>query len=299
MYILITAAKNEAIYIGQTIESVITQTIKPIQWVIVDDGSTDSTPEIIRNHNVLHPWISLLMRQGGIRNFGSQALSLNFGWNEIKKGIKANSLSFEYVGVLDADITLPEYYYERVMEHLCASNKLALAGGWVHEPIGKGFKPRANNNEHSVPGAIQFFKRAVFEKIGGFVPTKYGGLDWIASIEVERLGYQCRAFKELPVFHHKPSVYDFLSGVKYALRQGRMDASLGCLFLYHLARDLKRVSATPFLINSVIRLAGYLYERARGECVLHPGTLSFFRKQQRERLLSLLPNLIKAGKPTH
>jgi len=299
MYVLITAAKNEAKYIGQTIESVIRQTIKPIQWVIVDDGSSDSTAEIVRNHKVSHPWISLLVRRGGLRSFGSQADSLNFGWNAIKKEISSNSLFFEYVGLLDADITLPAYYYERVMEQLCISNKLGLAGGWVYEPSSGGFKARANNSEHSVPGAIQFFRRFVFEKIGDFMPTKYGGLDWVASIEVERLGYQCRAFKELPVFHHKPSVHDFFSGVKHSLRQGRMDASLGCLFLYHLARDLKRLSTTPFVISAIIRLAGYLYERVGGECVLLPDTLLFFRQKQRERLLSALPTLFSAGKPTN
>jgi hypothetical protein len=46
-YALITAARNEAAFIRLTIESVISQTIRPAKWVIVSDGSTDATNELV------------------------------------------------------------------------------------------------------------------------------------------------------------------------------------------------------------------------------------------------------------
>ena len=91
-YVLVTPARNEAAFIEQTIQSVIHQTIKPLRWVIVSDGSTDLTDEIVKEYVRQYPWIELVRmpdRQG--RHFGGKAIAFNAGHDRLK------SLDFSFI----------------------------------------------------------------------------------------------------------------------------------------------------------------------------------------------------------
>src|SRR5580692_10596550 len=97
-YVLLTAAKNEEAYIGETIASVLRQTVHPVAWFIMDDGSTDRTAQIVEEQARLHPFIRLQSagaREG--RNFGSQYKAITAAFE------LARSLDFDFVGVHDAD----------------------------------------------------------------------------------------------------------------------------------------------------------------------------------------------------
>src|SRR5262249_61968886 len=71
-YLLISACRDEAKYMRQTLDSVISQSIPPTRWVIVDDGSTDSTPQILAEYQAKHNWIDVITRSNrGKRSVGS------------------------------------------------------------------------------------------------------------------------------------------------------------------------------------------------------------------------------------
>ena len=79
-YALVTSAKNEEGYIEKTIQSVISQTIRPIRWIIVDDGSSDHTTEIANAYANRHPWMVVVRNFGVIsRDFASKARSFAVG----------------------------------------------------------------------------------------------------------------------------------------------------------------------------------------------------------------------------
>ena len=125
-YILLTAAKNEEAYIGQCIESVLRQTVRPRAWFIMDDGSSDRTATIVGEFAAKYPFIRLYSAgQGAGRNFGSQYKALSAAYS------LARELEFGFVGVHDADIA-PERsdYYEAMLGKFQDNPRLGIAGGY-------------------------------------------------------------------------------------------------------------------------------------------------------------------------
>src|ERR1700690_531640 len=102
-YVLITPARNEAQFIELTIKSVLAQTVRPVKWIIVSDGSTDGTDEIVRGYTKDHPWIELVrMPERRERHFAGKVHAFNAGCQRIK------NLDFEVIVSLDGDISFDE-----------------------------------------------------------------------------------------------------------------------------------------------------------------------------------------------
>src|SRR4030095_7573955 len=99
-YVLITPARNEERFIEKTLASMVAQTMLPERWVIVDDGSTDRTAEIVQGYAKQFRWIELAQRpQRQDRNFAGKAHAFNAGFERVR------SFQFEVIGNLDADIS--------------------------------------------------------------------------------------------------------------------------------------------------------------------------------------------------
>src|SRR5436305_1790882 len=105
-YVLITPARNEAAFIEQTIVSVVRQTVRPVKWVIVDDGSTDATAEIVARHAAGQPWIELVrMPEHHERHFAAKVHAFNAGLARMQ------GASYHAIGCLDGDISFDEDYF--------------------------------------------------------------------------------------------------------------------------------------------------------------------------------------------
>ena len=196
-YILLTAARNEEDYIRGTIESVINQSIKPLKWIIVDDGSTDGTAKIAQEYLSNHPFIELVSVSGDSnRNFGSKAKAINFAFK------KASPLNFEFVGNLDSDITFDSTYFESIIQEMSLDPNLGLAGGMRFD-FQDGEFIFISNTEDSVGGPYQFFRRKCFEQIGGYQVLPYGGIDTVAEVGVRMIGWQVRSFPNYKLYHHR------------------------------------------------------------------------------------------------
>src|SRR5450432_3698348 len=106
-YVLITPARNEADYIELTLQSMVAQTVLPLKWVIVSDGSTDGTDDIVRRYMPDNPWIELLrMPERQERHFAGKAHAFNAGYDRVK------DLDFDIVGNLDADVSFEPAHFE-------------------------------------------------------------------------------------------------------------------------------------------------------------------------------------------
>lgn len=251
-YVLVTAARNEAAYIEQTILSVLAQTVLPERWVIVSDGSTDATDGIIETHAKKHTFLECvrLDREERDRNFAAKVHAINRGYERIR------GVDFEFIGTLDADVTLPDTYYENIIGEFRKDPRLGVAGGFIHEPVGGQFRSRPFNSTKSVAGSIQFFRRECFDSIGGLVPAVHGGEDTIAFIMARMKGWKVEAYPYLIVHHHKP-VSGANNRVWSLYRQGVMDYSLGYHPVAEIAKCMRRVAEKPFLFGSVIWLCGF------------------------------------------
>ena len=197
-YVLISPARNEEKYIAKTMESVINQTVLPIKWVIVSDGSTDSTDQIVSWYATSHEYIQLLrVSNREKRDFSSKV-------NAFKAGVRQlNGLEYDFIGNLDADVSFEPDYFERVLEKFAENEKLGIGGGKVLELQNGDYKERTGDRPFVVAGAVALFRRRCYEEVGGFIPLKVGGEDSVAQISARMKGWEVKPFSELKVLHHR------------------------------------------------------------------------------------------------
>lgn len=281
-YALITAAKNEDNYIRRMLQSVVDQTRPPKVWVIVSDGSTDRTDEFVMDFAWNHDFIRLLrLDNQGVRAFSSQAFASNAGYGGIKH------MEFDFVGFLDADISLDASYYEKLLTICKANPRIGIAGGEIFEYQSGRFQPRFGNSEDCVPGAIQLFRRQCFEDIGArFIPLQYGGQDFVANEMAKKKGWEVRSFSGLPVFHHRPTGTAETSLWRARFRLGMADYFMGYQALFEICKCIRRVTMWPFCIGSVLQFCGYVYPGLTRQRKTVPDEfVRYLRQDQMRRVL--------------
>jgi len=279
-YILLTAAKNEAAYITKTIESVLRQSVLPVAWFIMDDGSTDETATIIESYAAKHPFIRLNSagsREG--RNFGSQYKAIQAAYE------LAKPLEFDFMGMQDADIA-PERsdYYEAILGEFERNPRLGIAGGLIYELANGKWEYRKSNSDDSVAGGIQMFRRKCFEQIGGYKPLFFGGSDSLALLDAQILGWEIRTRADHKILHYRPTS---TAGGKWRglFRSGLEDASFGNHPLFELFKCGRRVMNPPVVLGSVVRFCGYLWWNLSGrDAVIPTEKVAFLRKEQMAKL---------------
>jgi glycosyltransferase involved in cell wall biosynthesis len=283
-YVLASSARNEGACIGQTIDSIARQTRTPLQWVIVDDGSTDDTAEIVRERAKEYPWLTLLPRkQAKERSYQSQYAAVM----EACAAITAES--YAYIGKVDTDLIFDrEDHYESLIAAMEEQPKLGITGGWIEEDLGRGYEARVGNHHNSAPGGIQLFRRDCFEAIGGYHPLPYGGSDWLAEVMTRRCGWEVYTFEDFPVKHLRPTG-GFEGAIRSAWRWGKRDASFGTLFVFCALKCARRITLKPYGLSSLIWLSGYLAFRIKQEQVAIPiEDCKYLRKEQRGRIKQML-----------
>ncbi|MFQ5793408.1 MAG: glycosyltransferase family 2 protein, partial [Acidobacteriota bacterium] len=195
-YALVTPARNEEEYIERTFQSVVRQTKRPIRWIIVSDGSTDGTDQIVHKYAQFHPWIELIhLPDRKDRNFAGKARAFNIGYQRLRQ------VPYDIIGNLDADLSFDEEYFAFLLEKFAEMPDLGVAGTPFVEGAGH-YDYWFTNIEH-VSGACQLFRRECFEGIGGYVRVKGGGIDWIAVTTARMKGWKTRTFVEKACFHHR------------------------------------------------------------------------------------------------
>ena len=195
-YVLITPARNEEQYVRKALDSVAAQTQLPVRWVIVDDGSTDRTAEIVRDYARRFPWIQLVQRsEHEDRSFAGKVRAFNAGFEQVQ------SLAFDVVGNLDADISFDPGYMEFLLRKFSEDPKLGVAGTPFTQDGGYDSARDSFEGESYVAGGVQMFRAKCFAEVGGYVPLRGGGIDWIAVTTARMKGWKVQSFREKR-FHH-------------------------------------------------------------------------------------------------
>lgn len=286
-YILITPARNEEGYVEETIQSVISQTILPKRWIIVSDGSTDRTDEIVSKYAEKYEFIQLMRANThSERNFGSKVDAFNFGYQRLK------NIKYDYIGNLDADITFESDYFERIIGKFNSNSKLGVAGGWIHELHNGKYRERWGNRIKNVPGAIQLFRRKCFEEIGGYIPFEKGGIDTIAEAKVRMHGWEVKSFPSIYVFHHRCTGFNNSNMFSNGFRGGIKHYTLGYHPIYEVAYCVRRLGYKPYIIGSFLNFAGYFWSFFLKENRPLPlEFVKFLREEQLERLKAIFKKI--------
>lgn len=278
VYVLITPARNEARFIELTIKSVVEQTVRPLRWVIVSDGSTDGTEDIVNKYIADHSWIELIrMPERRERDFAGKVRAFNAGYARMQ------DLNYDVIGNLDADVEFEEDYFDFLLRRFAENPHLGVAG----TPFREGsfqYDYRFTSIEH-VSGQVQMFRRQCFEDVGGYVPRKIGGIDHVAVITARMRGWQTRSFLEKTYVHHRQMGTATQSTLIVPFQVGRADYILGSHPFWQLCRCIYQMTRPPIVLNGILRLAGFTWAMLTGlERQVPLDLLRFRRKEQMRRL---------------
>lgn len=290
-YVLITPARNEAAFIEQTVRSVVAQTVLPLRWIIVSDGSTDGTDEIVERYLPGRPWLELLrLPPRAERDFAAKVRAFEAGYRRVR------NLPFTVVGNIDADVSFPEDFMAFLLDKFESMPRLGVAGTHYVEGDFHSFTD-SYINVHHVNGQIQLFRRTCFEEIGGYVPIRGGGIDWVAVTTARMKGWLTYSFGERTFRHHRKMGTAASSELGARFHYGRKDYFLGGHPLWELLRGGFQMARPPYVLGGLALLAGYVSCWISGrERVVSAELMRFHRAEQMGRLRELLESRFRLNR---
>lgn len=265
----------------QTIESVLAQSVKPDKWVIVDDGSTDGSAEILKEYSSANDWIQIITRPDrGRRSVGPGVIDAFYeGYAAISPG------DYTYLCKLDLDLRLPRDYFQLLMRKMREQPDLATVSGKAYLERNGRLVSERHGDEISI-GASKFYRIDRFLKIGGFVRgVMWDGID----CHLCRMhGWSARSYDEenLRFVHLRP-----MGSSQTSIRVGRMRHGSGQYFmgtglLWMLVTAVYRIPERPYVIGGLYILAGWLRSFFKKEPRFeYPGFRAFLRQYHRDALV--------------
>jgi biofilm PGA synthesis N-glycosyltransferase PgaC len=260
-YLIISPCRNEAGYMRTTLECIEKQSVLPKLWLIVDDGSTDETPQILAEFAQRHPWVQVLTREDrGHRAVGPGVIEAFYaGYDSVDVD------QFTYLCKLDLDLEIPPLYFERLMERMEANPKIATCSGKSYIRLPDGTTRFERHGDETSLGMTKFYRVTHFKTMGGFVrEVMWDGID---CHRCRMLGLIACSWDEpdLRFIHLRPmgsSQQGILTG---RMRHGFGQYFMGTGFLFMLASALTRLNDKPFVLGSLAMLWGWCGSALRGD----------------------------------
>ncbi len=290
--LLITPARNEARHIEKTIRSMVAQAVRPDKWIIVNDGSTDETGQIIDKYAATHGWIERLdMPVHRDRSFAAKANSFNTACKV------AGWLSYDIVGNIDADIAFEPDFLEFLLRKFVEDPRLGVAGTPFLEEGGYDSAVDSFEGERHVSGQCQLFRRNCLQDVGGYVPNKAGGVDWIAVTTARMKGWTTRSFREKRFFHHRTLGTAERGPLAALYSYGQKDYYLGGSIVWELFRVTYRLVMPPRLVGGLVLGAGFLSAALiRTPRAVSKELMQFHRREQMTKLKAILSTVVRFKK---
>jgi glycosyltransferase involved in cell wall biosynthesis len=286
-YALITPARNEEANLARLIGSMVMQTQKPEAWIIVDDGSSDRTPEVADEAARKNRWIQVVHRPIQLdRSFAGKVRAFNEGY------AKARALDYDVIGNLDADVSFEADYMHFLMGKFAADPKLGVAGTPFTQDGGYDSARDSFEGENYVSGGCQLFRKECFEEIDGYVPHRAGGIDWIAVMKARMKGWTVRCFPEKRYHHYRFLGTAGKSTFRSYLDYGERAYYLGWSPLWHVLRVVYRFPKNP--VGSLGLLFGFCSAwMRRVQRPVSPEMVRFHRNEQLKRLKTLFGAMLR------
>lgn len=250
-YVIISPVKDEERYVELTLQSVTGQTVKPVLWIIVDDGSKDRTPEIICRYVGANPFIRVVRNpNAGARKLAfGEVRAFNFGCEMI------GTMDYEFIVKLDCDLSFEPDYFEKLLVHFRHDKKLGIASGVYFEQSKTGDWNEIIMPAYHASGASKVMRRACFDEIGGFIPVP--GWDTLDEIRAMTRGWTSVHFRELRMRHHKREGSS-LGAINMSIMHGEAYYRTGGSKLFFILKVIHRLYSKPYIVNAIGLLFGYL-----------------------------------------
>ncbi len=265
------------------------QSLLPVRWVIVDDGSTDRTVEIVERYVKDHSFIRLLKGPGGYSRQPGPAIirAFNRGYQD------AQDSEYEFIVKLDCDLTFESDYFEQLLRQMLADPKLGIASGVYLEASRGGHWREVGMPPYHAAGASKVVRRACFEQIGGFILAR--GWDTVDEIRAMAHGWRTTHFRELKMKHWKPEGTgigplrtNFMHGEIYCLTGGSM--------LFFLFKVFHRLTKRPFVIGGLALLWGFWRTKlSRKTSLVTADEAQCYHRLLKERVTDFLKGLLHAA----
>jgi biofilm PGA synthesis N-glycosyltransferase PgaC len=249
-YVVITPVRDEEAYLRLTVESIVNQTVRPAEYVIVNDGSKDRTGQIIDEYTRAYPWIRAVHRQDrGFRKWGAGIIEAFYdGYHALScKG-------WEFMAKMDGDLSFPPDYFENAFAKFSQDERLGIGGGVLYH-VEDGKRTLETHPKFHVRGGAKIYRRACWEAIGGLWVGP--GSDTVDEVKANMLGWSTSSFFDLEIEHHRwtGAAYGRWGGI---VKNGKTDYVSGYHPLFVAAKSIVRLKERPFILGSVALLYGYL-----------------------------------------
>jgi poly-beta-1,6-N-acetyl-D-glucosamine synthase len=283
-FIVITPARNEEKYLGKTIESMLSQTILPCEWMIVDDGSTDETYHIALKASQVHPWIKVIRRPNrGYRDLGSGLIEVFYeGLGHI------TTQDYQFIFNIDADIFLGPDYFKTILLKFAENPKLGIAGGIAYDCYNDKLL-RLRGVPEFVTGALFCWRRECFVEIHGVAR----GLAWecIDTVKAMMKDWQAQVFedKELRALHLRPEGSSIKNKYLGWARRGKALWFAGAHPVWTIASAAFHLLSRPYILGSFCIIIGYFQDLLDGAPQYDdPGFRRYLQAWQKQKLASIM-----------
>jgi glycosyltransferase involved in cell wall biosynthesis len=277
-YAIVTPVRNEAEYLRLTIDSVLAQTIPPVCWIMVNDGSTDNTRAIIDEAARAHSWIKAVHRPDrGSRQAGSGVMEAFYD------GYALLAPDWDYLVKLDGDLSFAPDYFQQCFAHFSAEPRLGIGGGTVCTRVDGALhvESRIDPRFH-VRGATKIYRRPCWDQVGGLI--KAPGWDTVDELKANMLGWTTRTFSDIQLVHHRPAGDAYGTWSNWT-KNGRANYVAGYHPLFMFLKCLRRVFEKPYGIAATGLLLGFIGAwMKRAPQIDDRQLIRYFRRQQINRL---------------
>jgi biofilm PGA synthesis N-glycosyltransferase PgaC len=276
-YVVVTPVRDEEAYLPCTIDSMLKQTVRPQEWVIVDDGSKDSTGKIIEEAARQYPWIRAVRREDrGFRKWGAGIIEAFYDGFHVLA-----CTDWEFMAKLDGDLSFEPGYFAEMFDKFKENQRLGIGGGFLYHLENRRRTLEQNPIFH-VRGGAKIYRRGCWDAIGGLWVGP--GSDTIDEVKANMLGWSTQSFLEIQIQHHRwtGAAYGRWGGI---VKNGKTDYVSGYHPLFLVAKSVVRLWRRPYVVGSVGLLYGYLSAYLqRTPRVDDPKLIKYLQRQQLAKL---------------
>jgi poly-beta-1,6-N-acetyl-D-glucosamine synthase len=278
-YVIITPVRDEEEHVRDVIASVAAQTLKPTTWVIVDDGSSDATGQIVEEAAKTHRWIRPVHRKDrGARRAGAGVMEAFYAGYKV-----LGDQAWQYLVKLDGDLTFAPDYFERCFARFAAEPRLGIAGGLICNPVNGTLLAEADDPSFHVRGATKIYRYECWQAIGGLVEAT--GWDTVDEFKANMLGWTTRTLSEIKLIHHRHAGAAYGTWSNW-LKNGYANYVAGYHPLFMLLKCAKRSFKRPYGVGALGLAVGFCqgYLKALPQ-VQDTQLIRYIRREQMKRLL--------------